>query len=75
MAWVEVLALLEGVDDVLELELESEPPVVPEPPASFDLPFDEPDAESADAPFDAPVAVPFDEPDAAVLPEVALSVL
>ena len=65
---------------VFELELESEPPEVDE---SLDLPVDASVAEPEVAPPDVSVVELVDElvdepaevPDAAVLPEVALSVL
>lgn len=78
VAGAEVAESLEVV--VFELELESEPPEVDE---SLDLPLDSPVAELAVVPPDEPVVEPADEPadepaevpDAAVLLEVALSVL
>lgn len=74
MVGAEVAESLEVV--VFELELESEPPEVDE---SLDLPLDSPVAELVVVPPDVPVVEPADEPaevpDAAVLLEVALSVL
>ncbi len=74
VAGAEVAESLEVV--VFELELESEPPEVDE---SLDLPLDSLVAELAVVPPDVPVVEPADEPaevpDAAVLLEVALSVL
>lgn len=74
VAGAEVAESLEVV--VFELELESEPPEVDE---SLDLPLDSPVAELAVVPPDVPVVEPADEPaevpEAAVLLEVALSVL
>ena len=83
-AGYEVVAGAAVVVFELELELESEPPEADE---SLDLPVDasvaEPEVappdvsvvELADELVDEPVDEPVEVPDAAVLPEVALSVL